>query len=346
MKILHVVWGMKMGGVETMLVNIINEQIKTDEVELFIINDFLQEELLNKIDARCVVKRLNRKPGSKSILKILMLNIWIYRYQPDIIHVHSFQVSRLILGNWNIVRTIHNTRNRPDEYSRMKALYAISNVVAKYTEEQGFKNVNTIYNGIQPDAFKKKALFKQCEDEYRIVQISRLNIRQKGQHILIKALDILVNKYQVKNFTMYFIGEGDSKDELEQLVKNADLENYVIFEGLKSQQYIQEHLCDYDLFVQPSLFEGFGLTVAEALAAKIPVLVSDIEGPMEIIGFGKYGMSFKVGDAVDLAEKLKYILQGKYDYSLVEKAYQHVCEEYDVRKTAERYIEEYRKVLN
>ena len=39
MRIAHVVWGMKTGGVETMLVNIINEQVKTEVVHLFVIND-------------------------------------------------------------------------------------------------------------------------------------------------------------------------------------------------------------------------------------------------------------------------------------------------------------------
>ena len=44
--------------------------------------------------------------------------------------------------------------------------------------------------------------------------------------------------------------------------------------------------------------------MAEALAAQVPVLVSDIEGPMEIIGHGEYGMSFRSGDSEDLAENM------------------------------------------
>ena len=117
-------------------------------------------------------------------------------------------------------------------------------------------------------------------------------------------------------------------------------------EKVKTQEFIYNHLCDYDLFVQPSRYEGFGITVAEAMAAKLPVLVSDIEGPMEIIGYGKYGMYFESENVDDLAEKLRNILQGGYDYSLVEKAYQHVCNHYDVVTTAQRYIAEYKKVIN
>ena len=67
---------------------------------------------------------------------------------------------------------------------------------------------------------------------------------------------------------------------------------------------------------------------------------------MEVIGYGKYGMAFKSEDVDDLAEKLSIILKGDYDYSLVVKASWHVCEEFDVRKTAKIYIEEYKYVLN
>ena len=51
-RIAHVVWGMETGGVETMLVNIINEQVRTEKVALFIINDFVEETIINKISSK------------------------------------------------------------------------------------------------------------------------------------------------------------------------------------------------------------------------------------------------------------------------------------------------------
>ena len=344
MKIAHVVWGMKTGGVETMLVNIINEQVKTEEVRLFIINDFVDEFIVEKISPQCRILRLNRKPSSKNPLKILKLNCWICMFRPDIIHVHSYRVSKLIFGNWNIVRTIHGMNNISEEYPRMKALYSISNVVQDFTEKQGFQST-VIMNGIKTSAMKVRDCQRTLSGTYEMVQVSRLYVEDKGQDILLRALRKLAEK-GVCNFRMHFIGAGPSEEMLRKLAQELGIADQVIFEGLKSQEYIYQHLCDYDLFVQPSRCEGFGLTVAEAMAAKLPVLVSDIEGPMEVIGYGKYGMAFKSEDVDDLAEKLRTILQGDYDYSLVEKAYRHVCEEFDVRKTAKRYLEEYKNVLN
>ncbi len=343
MRIAHVVWGMKTGGVETMLVNIINEQVKTEDVRLFIINDFIDNFIVEKISHQCKIFRLNRTPGDKNPLKILKLNYWICKYKPDIIHVHSYRVSKLIFGKWNIVRTIHGMQNIADEYPRMKALYSISNVVQDFTKDQGFQST-VIMNGINTSAMRLKDYQRTLSGTYEIVQVSRLYVKDKGQDILLRALGKMAKK-GVRNFRMHFIGSGPSEEELRKLANELGISEQVIFEGLKSQEYIYQHLCNYDLFVQPSRCEGFGLTVAEAMTAKLPVLVSDIEGPMEVIGYGKYGMSFKTEDVDDLAEKLSIILKGGYDYSLIEKAYKHVCEEFDVATTTKKYLEEYKKVL-
>jgi len=344
MRIAHVVWGMRTGGVETMLVNIINEHVKTDTVRLYIVNDFVDEDVIDKISDKCKIYRVNRKPKSKSPLSIIKLNTWLRSYCPDIIHVHSYKVSKIIFGKWNIVRTIHGMDNIPEEYPKMKALYAISNAVKVFTIEQGFANVVEIDNGIHINNFRQK-LSNMPKEKYRIVQVGRLYTPHKGQDLVLHALSKLKNE-GIRNFRMYFIGEGPSKEELWELANSLGLQDYVSFEGRKTQDEICRHLSEYDLFVQPSRSEGFGLTVAEAIAAKLPVIVSDLPGPMEIIGNGKYGMHFKKGDIIDLADKLEAILKGGYDYNMIEPAYEYVKNHYDVSITAKKYIEEYKKVIN
>jgi len=346
MRIAHVVWGMETGGVETMLVNIINEQVITEKVALFIINDFVEETIINKISSKCLIKRLNRKPGTKDYYRIAKLNFQLLLFRPSIIHVHSYQVSTLLIGKWRIVRTIHNTHNKTDEYPKMDALYAISNAVKDYTSKQGFTNVTVVDNGIDVNSFITKKNSTPKDGVYHIVQVGRLFSSQKGQDILLRAISTLVNKKNVKNFTLHLIGTGESEDSLKIMVNDLRISDYVCFEGFRDQDYIKEHLCLYDLFVQPSRYEGFGLTVAEAIAAKVPVLVSDIEGPMEIIDNGKYGMHFKNTDAENLADKLEIVLKGGYDYNMIEPAYEYVKNHYDVSITARKYLEEYKKVIN
>ena len=106
------------------------------------------------------------------------------------------------------------------------------------------------------------------------------------------------------------------------------------------------HLCDYDLFVQPSRYEGFGLTVAEAMAAKVPVLVSSGQGPEEVTRGDLYGWVFQNGEIVSLTESIEQIYSN-YELCLekVESARNYVCNSFDVRETANRYIKEYQKLL-
>ena len=345
MKVTHIVWSLATGGVETMLVNIINEQVKHIDVQIIVINDNIYEPLLNNISSKCDVRLCKRKPGKKDYYSVVKVNWWLRLFRPNLIHVHSKNLKKFILGNYLIVRTIHNTKNMCKEYPEMKALYAISNAVKEYTINQGFPNVVTVENGIKVSDFQAKDSFWSNEKTFHIVQVGRLFIKQKGQDKVLEALEILIKKRAVNRFIYHIIGEGPDEHFLKELVKQKNLERYVQFEGLKPQEYLHQYLKTFDLFVQPSNYEGFGLAVAEAMAAKIPVLVSDVEGPMEIIDYGKYGMHFRVGDIVDLADKLEDILKGGYDYKMIEPAFEYVKSHYDVSITAKKYIEEYKRLL-
>ena len=295
MKIAHVVWTLLTGGIETMLVNIINEQVKTEDVTLFIVNDRYYPPLIEHISPKCKVIYCNRKPGSRNPFPFLRLNYVLWKISPDVVHVHTYKLSDIIWDRRKIVRTIHNTQNQSREYPRMKALYSISEAVAGNTLKQGFASV-VVENGVLADKIRKKTDYTVKNRTFHFVQVSRLKISQKGQDIFISAINELVNVRNIRNFQVHFIGDGESRPMLEEMVQKFHLEDYVIFEGTKPQDYLFEHLADFDCFVQPSRYEGFGLTVAEAMAAGLPVLVSNIEGPMEVIDSGRVGLSFETCD--------------------------------------------------
>ena len=118
----------------------------------------------------------------------------------------------------------------------------------------------------------------------RIVMVSKLNHEKKGQDLLIKAAVGLKGLVHVD-----LIGDGSSREYLQQLIQELYVEELISLLGTKSQPYITAHLADYDLFVQPSRWEGFGLTVAEAMAAKVPVLVSAGQGLAEVTCGDKFG---------------------------------------------------------
>jgi glycosyltransferase involved in cell wall biosynthesis len=350
MKILHAIFAMETGGSETMLVDILNEQVKTEQVFLLIINALENEEVVRKIDKRVKIIRAGRTPMSRNPIPVLKLNLRLLFIKPDVIHLHNNNGIEVMLPCFHrkTNATIHDTVRDTLHLKSLKKygrLFSISKAVQQSLLEIANLHSTLVYNGIYPEQIKVKTENNRTENIYKILQVSSLQHLKKGQNLLIEAANKLV-RCGICNFHIDFIGEGKSEQYLKEMVQERGLEKYVSFLGLRSRDYVYQHLCDYDLFVQPSLFEGFGLTITEAMAAKVPVLVSDIEGPMEITGNGEFGWNFRTNDAESLSQKIEYAIAHKHDTQtaeIVERAYTHTCECFDVKTTAKRYIEEYKK---
>lgn len=359
MRIAHLTWSMGVGGTQTLLTGIVNIQIQMGhDVGLFIIDDLADQSIMDKIDSRVNIFYMRRKRGTKAILPLLKLNWLLWKFHPDIIHSHAGKLSKVILSRAPMVVTFHNTRLNLNDFKGYKKGFAISEAVKDDIINNGYNrnNVVLIENGIPCNEIRDKTDFKR-DDTVHVVQVSRIFFHQKRQDLAVQALSILKSrldtefrtqnlKLKVQKCVMHFVGDGPDMDKLKELVSQLGLENDVVFEGFKDRQWVFEHLRDYDLFLQPSDYEGFGLTVAEACAAKLPVLVSDVEGPLEVIDGGRLGMVFRHGDADDLANKLYQFIRDGYEIPIVEEAYQNTLEHYSIAKTTQRYIEEYETVIN
>lgn len=341
MKITHLIFGLGLGGIETMLVNIANEQTKKEQVSIVIINDSYDNDLINKISSQIKIIYLHRKLKSLNPFPLLKLNWLLIYLQPNIIHIHAPKIGKFVfpIFRHKIVYTIHDVGIDSKYFKYYRHFCAISKCVQMDVKSRLGIDATLIYNGIDLTEIKVKS---KSSDKFRIVQISRLMHEKKGQDILIKAVALL-RKKGINNICVDFIGEGKSYEYLLGLIQLLQLGNISLL-GAKPYSYVKKHLCDYDLLVQPSRFEGFGLTVAEGMAAKIPVLVSANEGPMEIIDNGKYGFYFKNGNVEDCANQIEKIMNF-YDSVFIEEAYEYVRENFSVVETAQKYIREYQKVL-
>lgn len=336
----------KTGGSETMLADIINEQIKTDEISLIIFNNQINNEILDNLDERVKVYKLNRKEKSRKILPVIILNLLLLKIWPDVIHSHHASSVRIIFFKRNLVLTAHTTGINEKRFKTYNRVYAISETVKNDIYCRYRIDAKVVYNGINFNHVFKKDHYDF--DVFKIVQVSRLDHETKGQHILIEALNILIYKMKVLNVSIDFIGEGSSNNYLYELVEKYKLQQKVNFLGSKDREYIYSHLRDYNLLVQPSFTEGFGLTITEGMAARIPVLVSNIKGPLEIIENGKYGWVFEAGDYSDCANKIEFIIQIYQTNQMLHKidnAYNFVCEKFSIKTTSNNYLAEYKDLI-
>ncbi|MCG8570241.1 MAG: glycosyltransferase [Spirochaetes bacterium] len=346
MKIAHVIWGLGIGGSESMLVDIVNEQSKTEDAHLIILNNDIEKNLLSSVSKRVTCHLINRPRGSKNPFFILVYNVFLLKIKPDTIHCHDESLISFIFCNTflktKIVLTVHNINIPTVNFIKYHTLFSISNAVKTDVLKNCGISTKTIYNGIKTSKINKKTNYSF--DTFKVVQIGRLDIDQKGQDILLKALSILKKKYKVTNIYIDFIGDGDSKEYLINLADRLKVKDMCSFSGKKSREYIYQHIYDYNLLVQPSRFEGFGLTVAEGMAAKVPVLVSNIDGPMEIIKNGSLGYYFKSQDSQNCADKIISIMKNYHSTEIkekVNKGCRHIEKTFNIQNTAQEYLRQY-----
>lgn len=197
--------------------------------------------------------------------------------------------SNIIKNFQGVIIPSSDMRDYIRKYTNSSSILTIPNPVLT-TEMIKFKKQNFKYN--------KKKIFK-------IIAIGRLS-NQKGFDTLIQAIKTL------PKVSVDIIGEGEDKKKLAYLVKKFNLQSRVRFLGWKEKPW--QLVKNYNLFVMPSRWEGPGHTVIEALAQNIPVIVSDCDfGPIDTIQRGKFGVSFKKNDFLDLNKSIKNIIK-KYNF--------------------------------
>ena len=149
---------------------------------------------------------------------------------------------------------------------------------------------------------------KELLNEDYCITISRLDTVQKDYKTLLKAFKILKSKGINKK--LYIVGDGPSKEEIENMIKEYDLIEEVKLLGRFKNPYVW--LNNADFFIHSSKYEGFGLVLIEAAILDKLIISSNCPvGPTEILENGKSGILFNVGDSQELAEKIEKVLNDK-----------------------------------
>jgi len=243
---------------------------------------------------------------------------------PVVYHIHG--ANNLEIGRWNLIFLMEKILLTQIRYNLE---ISVSKNFLKY------KNVNKIKyipNGVNVKIFEqgyKKFISYNNKDEFKILFVGRFD-RVKGLHVLIETVTLLKNHLINKNAKFYLVGYGYDEDNLKNLIKKFNLENLIIIrEKLIGDDLIKEYVTS-DLFILPSLSEGFPLTVLEAWACKLPVLTTSVGELPYIIKDDYNGWLVSPNNVEELSKKLKYVLNldrkkltevGENGYKLVKEKY-------------------------
>ena len=349
MKIAHVVLALNVGGIECMLADICRKQADIADVSLVIINDTYDRRLLDSISKQVSCVLIRRPCGSRNPWHLLRTLRTLRQLQPDIIHLHHLSMVPLIrMLRFPRITTVHSTLSQAQGYiAAREYLCGISQAVGD-TISNVYPNAScaVVTNGVDFSSFTTREV--PLSGPVRLLQVSRLLHSCKGQDILLQALRLLRERRGELDLSVTFVGDGPSREYLATLARDLGVEKRCVFLGEQPRTWVYENLHRYDLLVQPSRQEGFGLTIVEAMAAKVPVLVADLPAPMEVIQSGRFGYHFVRADAGSCAERIAQALaeirQPHYAARLG-AAYEYARSSFDISQTVARYFAEYERVI-
>lgn len=198
-----------------------------------------------------------------------------------------------------------------------------------------------IYNAIPPNNIEESnKLYKRNNANYKttLLFVGRLS-KQKSVHILLKAIKILKDDGYQDLLNVLLVGDGDLRVPLEALSKELLIDDMVSFVGQTAN--VEPYFLCSDIFILPSIWEGFGIVILEAFKYKLAVIATNIEGPSELIENEVNGLLAVPNNECELAEKIKLLVNNKsLRDRLAEKGFELFNEKYHI----DNYMEELNKL--
>lgn len=251
----------------------------------------------------------------------------IRQIKPDLIHVHGTRAGSLgrlaaIGSNIPVIYTEHlwtkhfQLSNKLLNFLHYFSYFfldlitttniAVSNAVKEFmvdTKISRPEKIHVIYNGIEKP--EKQAQILE-NDQIKLVSVATLN-ENKGIQYLISALPLILKSYP--NVQLEIIGDGSFRRRLEDQVELLKLTKKVHFAGFSSE--VETLLSEFDLYVQPSLSESFGLAIVQAMSVGLPVVATSTGGIPEVVIDGKTGYLVPPKDVKALAKAIIEILSNR-----------------------------------
>lgn len=196
-------------------------------------------------------------------------------------------------------------------------------VLSEYAQEVAVWNnvklsnckINKIYNPVE---FKSDTIDEnkvtELQEKYGdfILMVGRFT-KEKDPITLVKAVKILHDKYKLEN-KLVFVGDGDEKNNVENLAQKIGADKYIYFEGSKLD--VQNYYKAAHIFAFTSFMEGLPTVILEAMSHGLPIVSSkSLPGVPEILQDNKYGIMCEISNEIQLAEKIHSILMDKTLYN-------------------------------
>ena len=323
--ILHVIVSLPVGGVENTIIRIIKGYQPEKYYPIICCireSGFLAQSLIKKGYEVIVLNRMKSRRFDFMAIKDLYNLIRSKRI--TIVRTHQYhanlygRIAAIMANVPCIVASVHNIYTRDRKLHRRMMNYilskctdtivavsqAVKDDIMKYDKISGDKIV-VIYNGIPLNEFDSSLSSKRAREIMNfppkitlIGSVGRL-VEQKGHRYLIEAAQ------NMKDCCIVIAGDGPIRKDLE--AHSARLNVNAIFLGSIEPKTVPVFLRAIDIFCFPSVWEGFGIALVEAMSSGLPIVASDIPPHREVMADA--GVYVSPQDAGQLRQSLTIVIQ-------------------------------------
>ena len=343
--ILHISRTMDIGGAERIVYQLSSDlKDEFDSVHVASTGGLWESELSAKEIQHHKILDIDSK-NPLTVIKILYsIGQIIKNNEITIVHTHhrmaAFYIRLLKLVHPKLIHvyTAHNVfKDKLSLYGfalKNAKSVAVGEAVNKNLKEDvGITDSRVIYNGV---------VLKETDDQVdEIISYSGIKLgciarlsEQKGLTYLLDAMSLLT----VKDIRLFIVGDGELRNELENKVKELDLQDSVTFLGYRKD--IVECINSFDFCVLPSVFEGFGLVAIEAFMNSKTLVATDIPGLNEVVT-NKNGILVPAKDPAALASAIDKLAM---DATLRQELASQAKKDYENKFSYPLFLENYREL--
>jgi sugar transferase (PEP-CTERM/EpsH1 system associated) len=362
--VLHLIQGLKLGGLENVTLDLLNNLNKDHYKPSICCFDTLGD-LSNRINGNIKVHFLKRRQGIDYFYPFKLAKL-LKKKKIQILHLHNSTaffygvIAGKLAGIPAIVYTEHARDVFPGFRVRVadKLLSYFTDkiiVVADYLkknlikhEKFNEKKISVIYNGIDSGEFnisadrQKKRKELDIDIKAPVVGIVARLDPIKNHACLIKAMKNVINKYP--DALLLIVGDGPINSELKEMVKDMALEKNIRFLGMRTD--VHEILSVMDVFVLCSRSEGLSVTLLEAMSSGKAVVATRVGGTPELIEHDMEGLLVESDDREGLSGAILELLTHRSKAAkLGETARRKVEEQFSLVNMVKKYEEIYMECL-
>jgi len=360
MKILQIINSLNTGGAEKLLLETIPLYNKREiKVDLLVL-DGKEYPFLKELKRKqcCTIYSL----GKSSVYNpLLIFKIIPYLKKYDVVHVHLFPslywvaLAKLIsFSKIKLIYTEHSTNNKRRNsilfkfidkiiYKPYDKLITIAEEVdLNLKKHVDFKTskFQLIKNGVNIQSFFKALPYSKndffSKNDLILIQVSSFRY-PKDQLTLIKSLLLLPT-----NIKLVLVGDGEDRNNCENLVAKLNLKERVLFLGVRVD--VPRLLKTADIVVLSTKYEGLSLSSIEGMASGKPFIASEVPGLTKVVKGA--GLLFPQGDSKLLSTYISKLANNESYYTKVANACIERAKQYDINKMVDKHIEVYKSLIN